>query len=202
MKIRRIASSVALAAALALGATGCSLIAPQGTTEPYAPSDGIDVNLEGVDIRNLLLVADESGENFNVVFTAVNGGDAPALVRITFVAEGGSAEASADFLVEPGLTAFGNPEGDIVPTLVSIQGAVAGGTANAYFEVSGGAEVNREVPVLDGTLPEYRDYVISASQLRAIEKQNAPKAPAQNGQVELEVEPGAGSAQPDEASAE
>ena len=52
LKIRRIASSVALAAALALGATGCGLIAPQGTTEQYAPSDGIDVSLEGVEIRN------------------------------------------------------------------------------------------------------------------------------------------------------
>ncbi len=180
MKIRRIASSVALAAALALGATGCGLIAPQGTTEQYAPSDGIDVSLEGVEIRNLLLVADESGENFNVVFTGVNSGDTPALLRITFVADAGS-EASGDFMLAPGLNSFGNPDGEVAPTLVSIKGAVAGATVNTYFEVSGGAEVNRQVPVLDGTLAEYRPYVLSASQLRAEKKQ----AEAEAGEVEL-----------------
>lgn len=178
MKIRRIASSVALAAALALGATGCGLIAPQGTTEQYAPSDGIDVSLEGVEIRNLLLVADESGENFNVVFTGVNNGDAPSLLRITFVTDG--SEASGDFLLVPGRNSFGNPDGEVAPTLVSIKGATAGATVNAYFEVAGGAEVNRQVPVLDGTLAEYRPYVLSASELRAEKKKQA-----EAGEVEL-----------------
>ncbi len=169
MKTRRIASSLALAAVVALGATGCGLVAAQGTTVPYAPSDGIDVSLNGVDVRNMLLVADESGENFNVVFTAVNNATEAALLRVTFVAEDG-AEASADFQIEPGLTAFGDPEGETMLTLVSIPNLMAGATIETYFEVAGGGEVKRQVPVLDGTLAEYQAYVVSASQLRAIEE--------------------------------
>lgn len=171
MKTRRIVSSVAVAAAIVLGATGCGLMAPQGTTEPYAPSDGIEFNLPGADVRNLMLIADESGENFNVVFTGVNTTDAPVLLRMVFVGVGGTSEATADFELAPGTTVFGNPEGDIAPTLVSIPKLEAGATVEAYFEVAGGGEVNRQVPVLDGTLAEYRAYVLSPSQVRSIEKE-------------------------------
>ena len=169
MKTRRIASSLVLAAALALGATGCSLIAPQGTTTPYAPSDGVDVNIENIAVRNMLLVADESGENFNVVFTAVNNTAEDAIVRITFVK--GSSEASADFNLAPGSTSFGNPDGDVAPQLVSLSGLEAGATVEAYFEVAGGGEAKYMVPVLDGTLAEYQQYVLSKSQMRKLEKE-------------------------------
>lgn len=168
MKIRRIASSVALAAALALGATGCGLIAPQSTTEPYAPSDGVEANLQSVQIRNLLLVADESGENFNVVFTGVNNSSSAEIVRMTFVAADGS-KASGDFLLPPGLTSFGHPDGEMPPLLVPLSGTKAGATVMSYLEVSSG-QSQLEVPVLDGTLVEYREYVISARQLRALEQ--------------------------------
>ena len=169
MKTRRIASSLVLAAALALGATGCSLIAPQGTTTPYAPSDGVDVNIENIAVRNLLLIADATGENFNVVFTGVNNTSEDAIVRITFVK--GSSEASADFNLAPGSTSFGNPEGDTAPQLVSISDLQAGETVEAYFEVAGGGEAKYMVPVLDGTLAEYQQYVLSKSQLRKLEQQ-------------------------------
>jgi hypothetical protein len=169
LKTRRIASSLALAAALALGATGCSLIAPQGTLEPYAPSDGVDVTIENIAVRNLLLIADESGENFNVVFTGVNNSADDAIVRITFV--NGSNEASADFNLVPGSTSFGNPDSDVAPQLVSIAGLKAGATVEAFFEVAGGGETQYKVPVLDGTLAEYQQYVLSTSQLRKLEKQ-------------------------------
>ena len=169
MKTRRIASSLALAAALALGATGCSLIAPQGTLEPYAPSDGVDVTIENIAVRNLLLIADESGENFNVVFTGVNNTAEDAIVRITFVQD--SSEASADFLLAPGSTSFGNPEGDAAPQLISIADLKPGATVEAFFEVAGGGEAQYMVPVLDGTLAEYQPYVLSKSQLRKLEKQ-------------------------------
>ena len=169
MKTRRIASSLALAAALALGATGCSLIAPQGTLEPYAPSDGVDVTIENIAVRNLLLIADESGENFNVVFTGVNNSADDAIVRITFV--NGSNEASADFNLAPGSTSFGNPDSDVAPQLASIAGLRAGATVEAFFEVAGGGETQYKVPVLDGTLAEYQQYVLSTSQLRKLEKQ-------------------------------
>lgn len=160
MKIR-IASSIALAAALALGATGCSLIAPQGTAVPYAPSDGVDVNIEGIDVRNILLIADETGENFNVVFTAMNRTGQDQNVAMSFVTDG-SESARAEFAVPTGTTAFGNPAGDVPPVLVSVPGLKTGTTITTYFQLAGAPEVEHNVPVLDGTLLEYRDYVLPA----------------------------------------
>lgn len=160
MKIR-IASSIALAAALALGATGCSLIAPQGTTVPYAPSDGRDVNVEGIDVRNILLIADETGENFNVVFTAVNRTGAEQDIALSFVAADGG-RANAKFTVPTGTTKFGNPDGEVAPVLVSVPGLTAGATVTTYFQLADAPEVQYDVPVLDGTLVEYRDYVLPA----------------------------------------
>ncbi|QBE48564.1 DNA modification methylase [Leucobacter triazinivorans] len=160
MKIR-IASSVALAAALALGATGCSLIAPQGTLKPYAPSDGVDVTVESVDVRNILLIADETGDSFNVVFGAVNRTGETQDLAINFMGEG-SQQDRAEFTVPTGNTLFGDPDGDESPVLVSLPGLEPGATISAYFQVPGASEVEYEVPVLDGTLEEYRRYVLPA----------------------------------------
>lgn len=160
MKIR-IASSVALAAALALGATGCSMIAPQGTTEPYAPSDGRDVSTENVDIRNIMLVADETGESFNVVFSSVNRSGEDQQLAITFVGEG-SKRATAEFEIPQGNTRFGNPEGEQAPVLISMPGLEPGATVNAFFQAGSSPEVEYQIPVLDGTLAEYREYVLPA----------------------------------------
>ncbi|MFD5601053.1 DNA modification methylase [Leucobacter sp. NPDC058333] len=161
MKIR-IASTVAVAAAIALGATGCSLIAPQATLIPYAPSDGVNVNVGDIDVRNIMLVADESGENFNVVFGAANRSGGPQDLTITFTGTE-SQEASADFTLPTGNTLFGYPEGDEKPVLVSLDGLAVGSTIEAYFQLPGASEVSYKVPVLDGTLKEYERYVLPAN---------------------------------------
>lgn len=160
MKIR-IASSIALAAGLLLGASGCAMMAPQATLEKYAPSDGIDVNVGDIDLRNVLLIADESGENFNVVFSSVNNSGAPVDLTVSFEGEN-SKYATAEFNVPEGIAEFGNPEGEETPVLVTVGGLRAGATISANFQVAGASEVQYDVPVLDGTLPEYRAYVLPA----------------------------------------
>lgn len=168
----RIASSLALAAVIALGATGCGLFAPQGTTDPYAPSDGIEASFADLDVRNLLLVAAEDGRHFNVVFTAVNATLEPVQLRVSFVNRDGSAEAAADFLVEPGTQLFGDPEGENAPVVVAIPDLAAGDTVTAYLQVVGSEDLERQVPVLDGTLAEYRPFVLPRS---AVEGPTAEK---------------------------
>lgn len=154
----RIVSALALAAAITLGATGCSLFAHESTLHPYAPSDGVETTVDGVGVRNLLLVADESGENFNVVFTGVNNTESPADIRINFVDQG-SQQASAQFRVTPGTTAFGDLGLGSDAQFVSLPGVIAGSTVSAYIQLAGANEVELQVPVLDGTLDEYKPFV-------------------------------------------
>ena len=157
----RIASSIALAAGLLLGASGCAMMAPQATLVSYAPSDGVDVNVGEIELRNVLLIEDENGENFNVVFSSVNNSGAPVDLTINFEGEN-SQHATAEFTIPEGIAEFGNPEGEEAPVLVSVKGLAPGATAPASFQVSGASEVAHQVPVLDGELAEYRDYVLPA----------------------------------------
>ncbi|WP_449277593.1 DNA modification methylase [Leucobacter sp. GX24907] len=176
----RIASSAAIAAALVFGLTGCGLVAPQATLTPYAPSDGIDVNVEGAKVRNLMLIADESGENFNVVFTGVNTGSSAVPLTINFEAEG-SARASADFDLEPGSTIFGPVDAEQEPVLISLSDVQPGESVTAYFQTPGGDEVERDVPVLDGTLKEYKDLVVSQNSVAEDEADSENSGNATNG---------------------
>lgn len=176
----RLVSSLVLAAAIALGASGCSLFAHQATTQPYAPSDGIDLTVAGVDVRNLMLIAAEDGETFNVVFTAVNRAESAQNLRISFVDASGAASGQADFIVQPGAQQFGDPdsyaaEGDANggPQLVAIPDVTAGQTVTAYVQIAGGQDVKREVPVLDGTLEEYQRFVVPGPTLLPTEGETA-----------------------------
>lgn len=146
----RIAPALALAAAVALGTTGCGLIVPQATTYEYAPSDGIDIDLPGVDVRNLLLVAGPSSTN--VVFTGVNNGDADERVTLN-IAQEGSQSANKVFTVEPGVTAFGVDDQEILELTLDP------GSMVTAFVASNGTEIERQVPVVDGSLDEYSELV-------------------------------------------
>lgn len=147
----RIVPAIVLAAAVSLGTAGCGFIVPQATTYEYAPSDGINVDLPNVDVRNLMLVVGD--KEANIVFTGVNDTDSPVRVSIKFV-EDGKAVAQSNVTVAPGLTPFGTDE----PILVTIPGIMAGSMVTAFIE-SDGIEIEREVPVLDGTLAEYAELV-------------------------------------------
>lgn len=62
MKFRAVAS-IALAAALAAGLSGCNLISPQRTTLSYNASDGVALSVSGIDLRNALFISDNEAEN-------------------------------------------------------------------------------------------------------------------------------------------
>lgn len=152
----RIASSIALAAAILLGATGCGLAAPQGTTDPYAPSDGVQTDVAGVAVRNLMLIETRAGGEFNIVFTAVNPSDSNQNLRLAFSDDSGSVKGEASFNLEPGTNIFGTED---EPEMVRLPNVNAGSTVNTFVQVAGAADVEIDVPVLDGTLDEYKDLV-------------------------------------------
>ena len=60
MTIRALAST-ALAATLLLGTAGCGIFVDSATLKPYSAGDGLNVNVGGLQLRNVLVITDESG---------------------------------------------------------------------------------------------------------------------------------------------
>lgn len=147
----RIISVAALATAIALGTTGCGFLVPQATLYEYAPSDGVNLELPGIDVRNLLIVAGDS--EANVVFTAVNNEQDSVRVGLK-IADQGQQIAQTNVSLSPGLTVVGVDEKQIV----SAPGLMPGSTIAVYLEANG-VEIEKQVPVLDGTLAEYEELV-------------------------------------------
>jgi hypothetical protein len=131
------------AALVALGLTGCQVTNPIQTDEPYVPADGVPVDLEQVQIRNLLVVAESKGGSGTLSGAVVNTGGEP--VTITFAGEGG---ASANVQVP----AYGQESlsGTSPLSLASVN-ADPGGVATLQVSTPGAGTNIVEVPVL---LPE------------------------------------------------
>lgn len=157
MKLR-IVASIAVGAALTLGATGCSMISPQATTIQYSASDGVNVPPSGpLDIRNAMLIADESGTAGNFLAAIVNDTDEDHTLVLGFGDETTTLEVPARDSVSLGV------DGE-EPILFENIDTVPGGTLAMSFQ-SGDAEgVRTEVPVLDGQLPYYTEFVPRVSE--------------------------------------
>lgn len=150
----RLAASAALALGIIVGASGCSMVTYQATTEVYDPSDGVAANLGAIDLRNILLVMEEGADEGNLVFTASNGGDDDAEVTAEPL-EGGEAvtlEIGAHEQVVLG-------DDDNEPLLLTGIDTEPGAMIDLYFTTDGAEGVEVRVPVLDGRLPEYRELV-------------------------------------------
>lgn len=153
MKIKLFAT---MSAAVIVVATlsGCSLSREIESLRPYAPSDGVQVDVESLKTRNLMFIRNEAG-NAVLIGSFVN----PSMQDIVGSIETTDASGSTlkfDFSVPAGgkfdLGYNGNP--GIELTVSEIPGAMRN-----VFIASGGDPVGLLVPVLDGTLEEYRPFV-------------------------------------------
>ncbi len=155
MKLRLVAS-IAVGAALTLGATGCSLVAPQATTIQYSASDGVNVPDSGpIDVRNAMVIADDEGTNGNFIAAFVN----PTLEDQTVIF--GFGTASAELVIEAGDTLSLGIDGND-PILLEGIDTPPGAQLSMSFQSGDGEGVTIDVPVLDGSLPYYEEYVPEA----------------------------------------
>jgi hypothetical protein len=147
----RLAASAALALGLALGASGCSMVTYQATTEHYDASDGVSLNVGELDVRNALVVSDD-GVDGNLVMTVVNTGEDDVTLGVQIGASGDVTEIE----VGAGQTlALGTDEEE--PVLLEGIDAEPGGLVPLYFQYGDVEGVEQQVPVLDSRLPEYAD---------------------------------------------
>ena len=154
----RLAASAALAIGLALGASGCSMLTYQATTEKYDPSDGVSVDIGELDLRNVLVVS-EDGEDGNLIMTVVNNSDDDVELGVQFGEGGGDTQTIE---IEAGKSvAFGvdaaESEDVLEPLLLEGIDTQPGALLSMYFQYGDAEGIEKQVPVLDARLPEYAD---------------------------------------------
>lgn len=146
---RRAVAPVAATVAAGLLLGGCSFTSRDLTLEPYAPSDGLQVDLGEVLVRNVLVVSEGDGAPGVVSGALVNRGAEDAVVQV----EVGATLAELD--VAAGQTVFmgpaGEQEGELV--LVDAVDTVAGGVIAVGFTDPASDSATLEVPVVLPTGP-------------------------------------------------
>lgn len=152
MNTRRLAP-VALAVAVLLGATGCSMVSPQATTIEYSPADGVSIPSSGpLKVRNALLIADESGSSANFLAAIVNDTDEAETLNV-----GVDGRTEAVRVPARSVVSLGFDGAD--PILFSGLDTRAGADLDVSFQSGDGEAVVHSVPVLDGTLDYLADFV-------------------------------------------
>ncbi|MEZ3161639.1 DNA modification methylase [Microbacterium sp. BWT-B31] len=148
----RLIASLAVTFAVAVATTGCSMLAPQATTIPYSPSDGVNVPDSGpLEVRNALIVADEDGRDGNLIAAIVNDTDRSQTLTIEF----GEPAVKATVPVPARSVVSLGTERE--PLLLEGIDADLGSNLEIHFQSGDHTGALVAVPVLDGTLPYLAD---------------------------------------------
>ncbi|WP_207345283.1 hypothetical protein [Arthrobacter sp. E3] len=154
------AQRLSLIAAIGIGAmtfTGCSATNPQSTTMEVAVSDGVNLNLGSLELRNVLVISKAEGSPGRVLGTFYNKADSDITLTIS-----GAQGSQTEITVKPSMPLVLNGESD--KAILSTMGAAPGAVETLELRSSGAASetATLEVPVLDGTLSEYKNMVPTA----------------------------------------
>ena len=156
MKTRRLAS-IALVAAVMLGTAGCTFITPQATDIEYNAADGVGLDVGGVQIRDALIIADESGRVGNFAAAVINTADSSQVLTLEYGPVGNSERTNIRVAAGETLT-LGND--DVDPVLLVGLDTQPGAMLDVQFSVGDDSTVVM-LPVLDGSLPQYEHLVPS-----------------------------------------
>ena len=158
--VRRLAVSV-LIASLALSTSACSLSSNVTSLKPYSPSDGQQVDLENIKARNFMYLVSESGQGF-LIGSLVSSASEPKVVKIQYVDP--NSQAKTDYFVEiaPGAKLDFGYNGNPAISMPVVE--IPGQTALFYFLESETISDGVQVPVLDGTLSEYKALLLLLEQ--------------------------------------
>ena len=153
MNIRKIAT-VAIAASLMLGTSGCTFVSPIASRIEYAPSDGSQVTLKHVDARNFIYLSDGEG-HFGLFGSLVNRGVTSTSVKLQYTDATTSEKKEAFFTLLPSQKLDFGYNG--ASALNYDLGGKPGQVVTVFVVAEGEAGQGMNVPVLDGTLPEYAE---------------------------------------------
>lgn len=154
-----------LIAAIGVGAlafTGCSAINQQSTTIVYSASDGVRMDMGHLELRNVMIVSNGNDAPGHVAGTFYN--TSTSDITLTFSGDQGS---QTEVTVKPGIPLVLNAANDKA-TLSTVK-AAAGAMEVLQLRQSGGASDTGQlnVPVLNGTLNEYKELLPTATAVAA-----------------------------------
>ena len=152
MKIKKF-TSIAMIAATLLALSGCSLLSSAESLKPYAASDGVNLQVEALKARNVLLIQGDSG-NAVLIGSFINSSDADIQATLQTKDSAGM-DKVANFIVKAGEKfdiGYNGIEG--IPLSLN---AVPGSLYSVYLS-TGVDPIKLMVPVLDGSLAEYSKY--------------------------------------------
>ncbi|CAB4548294.1 MAG: hypothetical protein F2529_05065 [Actinobacteria bacterium] len=187
MVVRKFVTAVAVATALVLGTTGCSLSHNVATMQQYAPSDGAQITVDGVKGLNLIYltqnVTDLGGlEVGAIIGSFVNTTDQPVQIRLQYQIDGSQsvdviAAQTFDWVSEiimPGqkYDLGYNESPAIYGVALNAKNLVAkpGDLISVFVGVNDAQGVQVLVPALDGALEQYKTLV---DNLAAIDENSA-----------------------------
>ena len=152
MLVRRITVILA-ATAMTLSLSACSLSGNVASLDPYSPSDGQQIDLESVKARNLIYLVSDSGRGF-LIGSLVSTGTKDLKVKLQYVDPATDERTDYFFDVPAGSKVDFGYNGNPAVELPIIE--TPGQTAKFFLTESESISGIIQVPVLDGTLAEYR----------------------------------------------
>lgn len=157
----RAAALAAGAAAVGLVLAGCSATNPITTEDPYGASDGVRMTLGDVRGSNLLVVSEAEGEPGNLLGGLINDGTEN---RVVTVSAGDTSETVELGPKETVLLGGGDaPEDGQASIIFESVDVPPGAVLVVTFSTPEDGSVTANLPVLDGSLPEYATSVPTPS---------------------------------------
>lgn len=152
----RLAASVIVAGALAISASGCTLISRQATYIHYDPADGYGADLGELLIRDMRAVLGPDGKALALIFTAINTGTSSKQLILAFDTEDGPQEQT--IAVGSGASvSVGRPDDDASAVVLFPGDIVPGSNFDVYVQAGDADGQLLTVPVFDGTNALYAE---------------------------------------------
>ena len=147
----------AAALGVSLLTPGCGYITPQQTSHQYSASDGIRAGLGPLQLRNMLIVSEGEDKPGRLIGAVYNSSSKDVKLTVN-----GAKGSQTEVPVKANSYTLLNKDSD--EAILSTSGGKPGSLVDVKISENGTNVASTvKVPVLDATLPEYKEYLPAGS---------------------------------------
>lgn len=147
----------AAALGVSLLTAGCGYITPQQTSHQYSASDGIRADLGPLQLRNMLIVSEGEDKPGRLIGAVYNSSSKDVKLTVN-----GAKGSQTEVPVKANSYTLLNEKSD--EAILSTSGGKPGSLVDVKISENGtNVSSTVKVPVLDATLPEYKEYLPAGS---------------------------------------